>query len=355
MAIIRMVLVFLLSFSQFLGPINGFIDAGGEEAYFTKWSRKDAFTESAYTVLEKDPSKDFVILNLADVQLNDDEVFADMGTRSNNMIANLVEQTNPDLITLTGDNAWGTVAYMELIKLVDSFGIPWAPVMGNHDGQGCVSEFWAAELFTQAENCLFQFGPEDMGYGNYILNITENGKTIHTLFMMDTHNNRNYKLEDGTVLEKEYDHLWPAQMKWYRWAVNGIADMEGRTVESTVFMHIPVIQYRYAWEAAWNEETQSFNPEYAETSFGKNSEWVCSAPVDNGFFDLCKELGSTKNMIVGHDHVNSSSIVYDGIRLTYGLKLGEGCYFEEGMTGGTTLSINSEGNVTTQHHYIALG
>lgn len=353
-AILKMIMAFMMSFLQFMAPINNFIDAGGEASYFTKWNLKTEFTESAYTVIEKDPTKDFVILNLADVQLNDDEVFADMGTRANNMIASLIEKTQPDLITLTGDNAWGTVAYMELINYIDSFGIPWAPVMGNHDGQGCVSEFWAAELFTQAENCLFQFGPENMGYGNYILNVTENGEIIHTLFMMDTHANRDYTLEDGTVLENEYDHLWPLQMNWYKWAVNGIAQQEGKVVESTCFMHIPVIQYRYAWDDAWDEEAQSFRPEYAENAFGKNSEWVCSAPVDNGFFDLCKELGSTKNMIVGHDHVNSSSIVYEGIRLTYGLKLGEGCYFEDGMTGGTTLTINSQGNVTTEHHYMAL-
>jgi hypothetical protein len=204
MAIIKMIIAFMMSFLQFMAPINNFWNAGGEASYFTKWNLKTEFTESAYTVIEKDPSKDFVILNLTDIQLNDDEVFADMGTRSNNMIASLIEKTQPDLITLTGDNAWGTVAYMELINYIDSFDIPWAPVMGNHDGQGCVSEFWAAELFTQAENCLFQFGPENMGYGNYIINVTENGKTIHTLFMLDTHSNRDYTLEDGTVLEGGY-------------------------------------------------------------------------------------------------------------------------------------------------------
>jgi hypothetical protein len=243
------------------------------------------------------------------------------------------------------------MAYMELVDYIDSFGIPWAPVMGNHDGQGCVSEEWCARLFMDAENCLFEFGPEDMGYGNYIINITENDEIIHTLFMMDTHATKNYKLDDGTV-SKEYDHLWPMQLRWYKWAVNGIADEAGKVVESTVFMHIPVYEYRTAWAEAWDEETESYVGEYAATSFGKNSEPVCSAPVNNGFFSLCKELGSTKNMIVGHDHVNSSSIVYDGIRLTYGLKLGEGCYYEDGMTGGTTLTINSQGNVTTEHHYL---
>ena len=354
-AIIKMIIAFFLSFTQFMAPINNFVNAGGEDSYFTKWSVKDEFTSEAYIELEKDPSKDFVILNLADVQLSEDEVCGDMGTRSNNMIATLIEEQQPDLITLSGDNAWGTVAYMELINYIDSFGIPWAPVMGNHDGQGCVSEFWAAELFTQAENCLFQFGPEDMGYGNYIINITENGKAIHTLFMMDTHGTTNYKLKDGTVYENEYDHLWPLQMNWYRWAVNGIAEENGQIVESTVIMHIPLYEYRTAWENAWDEENECYYPEYAETSLGKNSEAVCSAPVNNGFFDLCKELGSTKNIVCGHDHVNSSSIVYEGIRLTYGLKLGEGCYYEEGMTGGTTLTVNSQGNVTTQHHYVAIG
>ncbi len=355
MAIIKMIIAFMMSFLQFMAPINNFVDAGGEDAYFTKWSVNDEFTSEAYVELEKDSSKDFVILNIADVQLNDDEVFADIGTRSNNMIATLIEEQQPDLITLSGDNAWGTVAYMELINYIDSFGIPWAPVMGNHDGQGCVSEFWAAELFTQAENCLFQFGPEDMGYGNYIINITENGKTIHTLFMMDTHNSKHYVLKDGTVYEGEYAHIWPTQFNWYRWAVNGIAEQEGRTVESTIILHIPLYEYREAWAAAWDEENQCYRPEYAETSFGKNSEWVCSPPVDTGFFDLCKELGSTKNIVCGHDHVNSSSIVYDGIRLTYGLKLGEGCYYEEGMTGGTTLTIDSTGSVITEHHYVELG
>ena len=303
--------------------------------------------------MEKNPDEDFVILNLTDIQLSDDEVYGEMGDRSNAMIAKLIDEQDPDLITLTGDNAWDTMAYMELVDYIDSFGIPWAPVMGNHDGQGCISEEWCARLFMDAENCLFEFGPEDMGYGNYIINITENDEIIHTLFMMDSHGSKNYKDADGNVFN-DYDHFWPDQIKWYKWAVNGIADEAGKVVESTVFMHIPVYEYKTAWAEAWDEEADCFHPEYAETSFGRNNETACPAPVNNGFFSVCKELGSTKNMVCGHDHVNCSSILYDGIRLTYGLKLGEGCYFEEGMTGGTTLTINSQGSVLTEHQYVEL-
>ena len=64
-------------------------------------------------------------------------------------------------------------------------------------------------------------------------------------------------------------------------------------------------------------------------------------------------LGSTKNMIVGHDHVNSSSMVVDGIRLSYGLKCGSGCYWEPEMSGGSTLTISSDGTGTFAHVYIA--
>ncbi len=350
MAVIKLIISFILSIGQILLPVSNVVESG-EAAFFTEWSEEMAFTQDAYAVLEKNPDEDFVILNLTDIQLDDVELYDGTGDRTNAMINKLITETEPDLITLTGDNAIGTMSYLDLVSYIDSFGIPWAPVMGNHDGQGCINECWAAQLFDDAENCLFKFGPEDMGYGNYILNITENGRIIHTLFMMDTHGSKLYKDNLGKVFDG-YDHLWPNQIKWYKWAVNGISETAGRTVESTVFMHIPVVEYKDAWDAAWNPETESFRLEYAFTSFGVNLEAPCSAPVNNGFFSVCKELGSTKNMVCGHDHINSSSILYDGIRLTYGLKLGEGSYSNNDLMGGTTLTINSFGNVTTEHHYI---
>ena len=315
--------------------------------------RKEIRWVGKYAIeLEKDPSKDFVVLNLADVQLEDDILYAESGLESSKMVDDLISEIQPDLITLSGDNAWGTVAYIDLIERIDAYGIPWAPVMGNHDGQGCVSEFWAAYLLSEAENCLFEFGPKDMGYGNYIINITENGKIIHTLFMLDTHNNAVYTLEDGSTVSG-YDHLWENQIEWYKWAVNGIAAVEGKTVESTVIMHIPVYEYRDAWKMYFgSEETGTIDPEFAPEAHGVNGEGVYSAPVNNGFFGVCKELGSTKNMIVGHDHANNFQIYYDGIRLSYALKTGYGSYFTSELMGATTITIGSDGVATVEHNYV---
>ncbi len=355
MAIIKLIFAYVMCLSQILAPLQIMIQPGGEAAYFTDWSVNDTFDATDYIELEKTEGEDFKILNLADIQLSDTKVFGDHGTYSWELITKLVEDNQPDLITLSGDNAWDTMAYLETIEFLDSFGIPWAPVMGNHDGEGCISEFWVAYYLSKAENCLFQFGPKDMGYGNYIINITENDEIVHTLFMMDTHDDDVFVLEDGTEVEG-YDHLWSNQLVWYEWAVNGIKNIAGKTVESTVIMHIPAFEYIEAWEMVSIESDESemgvVNPEYADIAGGRCYEGSCPSPVNNGFFDLCKELGSTKTMLFGHDHKNDFIVNYEGIKLAYGVKSGFGSYWREDMIGATTININSFGNAElTQNYY----
>lgn len=353
MATLKLILAFFLSIFRILAPVGALVVNFGEDNFFTEWSVTDEFTADYCAEIEKDPDEDFIILNLADLQLKDDLVYEEEGEKTVEMIDDLVRETEPDLITLTGDNAWGTIAYINLVKQIDGYGIPWAPIMGNHDGQCCINEFWAAHLLYKAENCLFEFGPEDMGYGNYIINITENGHIIHTLFMVDTHNNAEYTLEDGSTIGG-YDHLWENQIEWYKWAVKGVSEIEGHTVESSVFMHIPVCEYKDAWIAANGSDAIGvLAPELAPDAIGFSGEGVSCPPVNNGFFDVCKELGSTKNIFAGHDHVNNFQIYYEGIRLTYTLKTGYGAYYTDGIMGGTVISIGSDGAAYAEHIYMA--
>lgn len=113
------------------------------------------------------------------------------------------------------------------------------------------------------------------------------------------------------------------QMAWYEWNVKGIAEHEGETVPSMVFTHFALPQTRTAIEelAVKDEATGRYTvPE--EYGFGSCAYFPGAAPVDSGFFDLCKELGSTKYFFFGHDHENNASITYDGMTMTYGLKTG---------------------------------
>lgn len=346
MGIFQLIMAFFLAIPQILGPVPALIK---EDSFFHEWSENQAYTEDYAVVIEKDPTEDFVILNLADVQISDDENYYSEYEYAKAMINRLVEEQQPDLITLTGDNAWDTVSYVTLVNFIDSLGIPWAPVMGNHDGQGCINEFWCGYLFYEAENCLWEFGPKDMGYGNYIINITENGEVIHTLFMMDTHDDGEWTVDGKTV--SGYDHLWENQIKWYEWAVKGIEEKAGRPVESSLFIHIPVFEVKTVWSQYYDQENDLWTGEYADKAEGIIHEQPCPGAVDNHFTDKMLELGSTKNVLFGHDHVCNASINYQGIRLTYSLKLGCGAYYEEGLMGGTTLTIGSDGSAQYEHHY----
>ena len=123
----------------------------------------------------KEPGKDLVILNLADVQFND--LFDLFGNRNLtvNTIRRLVEQVKPDLITLTGDQVWGFRTKRSLrflCKLMDGFHIPWAPVLGNHDCSDRVDKEYTAAHYRKSSSCLFRNGPKGLfGCGNYVINI----------------------------------------------------------------------------------------------------------------------------------------------------------------------------------------
>ncbi len=317
----------------------------GDE-YFYKWNNALPFDLEKYVIeIKKNPEKDFVILNFGDIQCHDGEAYSEVGEFYEETIDKLIKKTKPDLITLTGDNAFDPFAYLRLINFIEKYNIPWAPVMGNADHEGLVSEFWIAYRLTKAKNCLFKCGPEGMGYGNYIINITENGKPIHTLFMMDTHH------EDG-IQQGSYDHFYKEQIEWYKWAVEGIKNTVGRIVPSSVFMHIPVPEYLDAWYSI-QDGKGGLLPPYDKVPFCKYQEEI-GAPLFNfGFFELCKNLKSTKNMLCGHEHTNCFSIDYQGIVLTYVLKTGYGCYWEHETHGGTTLTVKSTGETITEHNYIA--
>lgn len=346
----KKVLIFVMCVVQIIVPFI-YTNGSKNDANYTEWSVEDAYALDDTVVLEKEAGEDFVVLNISDIQLGEGEALTTNGDYSFALIDELVKRTEPDLITVSGDNLLGFMGSYATVEKLASLDIPWALVMGNHDGQDTITEDWCAYIAAEAENSLFSFGPKDMGFGNYIINISQDGEIIHSLYMMDTHDGASYTLADGSVIEG-YDHLWENQFDWYKWAVEGLAELEGHTVQSSIVFHIPVYEYTAAFAAAYDEENGEYLPEYADVCFGEKNEDVCSAPVNNGFFGLVKELGSTKDIIVGHDHVNSFSVPYEGVRLSYSLKCGFGSYAEVENNGGSVLRIHDDGTTTYEHIYI---
>ena len=69
-------------------------------------------------------------------------------------------------------------------------------------------------------------------------------------------------------------------------------------------------------------------------------------------FEIVRALGSTKNVVVGHDHVNNFVIDYCGVKLVYGLKTGAGCYWNPILNGGTVITIGENGVRGIHHEFV---
>lgn len=289
-----------------------------ERKYLEKWSVDSVFSTDYFAEIEKDEKEPFKIMLFTDLQLWMD---SSANQRVFALTDELVEEGKPDLIVLPGDNVSGIATHIlieELVRKMESYGIPWAPVFGNHDDEGVLTIYDQAEIYEKAANCLFESGPENLyGAGNYAVNITQNGSIVQTLFFFD--NGRYIQYEDGQNKEV---YLSEEQIGWYEWVINGITATEGRTVPSMTFSHFAMPQFRTAVETLCKTGENGYYYVPEELGFGYCKYLPGVAPVDSGFFAKAKELGSTTHIFCGHDHENNASILYEGIRFTYGLKTG---------------------------------
>ena len=287
-----------------------------------EWDEDTPFSPALGPALDMN-GRDFKILILTDRHYT--RVFGDR--RTDRLADSLISQSKPDLIVLLGDQCFtpfNRAAYRHLIRRMDGYGIPWAPVFGNHDEQGKATKNYLADMLAKSEYCLFRSGPKIGGAGNYFVNLTDGGSFVHTLYFLDS------------TVKKNGDYQPPSagQVKWYEWAAGGTAAYTGETVPSTLFVHIPLPEYAPAYDAAVAE---------GAVLYGARREKECASRVNSGLFDKLVEIGSTKGVFCGHDHVNDYSVMCRGVRLTYSLSSGYGSYGNKNLKGGTELVIKTDG------------
>ena len=315
------------------------------------WSETDEYKMEDHAVIYKDPDRDFVVMNLTDFHIAEyDYTYLNnlMANRSFFYIKEMVKEVQPDLITISGDifcedGGSNIYAAHRLTEFFDSLGIYWAPVFDWHDEQGNCDMNYLADIMMESEYCLFRKGDPALGVGNYVINVVEDDKIVHSILMMHTH----------------HGNFYDSQIQWYKWAANGVNALAGEPVTSSVILHVPFAQYEYAYNEAWDAEKDTWKE--GSGAFGLKMESVgCERdengePVDNGFFDAMLEVGTTTNTICGHEHTNFFSAPYQGIRLTYSLSIGLSCYgdntLETDSTGATLLTIGSDGTGTVEHHF----
>lgn len=316
--------------------------------------------------MKKSPERDFIILNLTDPQMRNEEweeghehrrIFTDTVTE-------LVDRVHPDLITLSGDvaDAGQYAAYEALADFMDRFAIPWAPIWGNHDNQyGPEAVERVVEGYENHPYFLYERGDAALGNGNYVIRIEEEGKIIEGLILMDTHHTISYTNAEGKNC-RALDKLWPEQLSWYERQIRALAD-EGCT-DTTLIIHIPIYAYRLASQAVFRDDINirqaplemflsgECQREAYPESVGVQFDAVNTPMADDGVMDVITRLHSTKTIIAGHDHKNTWMIPYQGVRLAYGLKTGAGCYYDPRLNGGTVIRVTSDGVAEVSHEFV---
>ncbi len=305
--------------------------------------------------LEKDPDEDFVILNLTDIQLGTTS-FQLERNRTRTILTALVEKVQPDLITMTGDISYGCgPAVYGICSMIDSFGIPWAPIYGNHDFENSgMSPETLAKVLKNYKHCLFKDGPANLAVdpnygvdekGNYVVNIVER-------------ENDGFKVVKSLVFfNSGSEGLTELQMDWYQDCMDSVQQYgEGGVVSSVSFMHIPIQGYQEAAYAAfktWNISLEeSYTPEVWEAGYEESfGVWHSGIDYRESFEDADDVFKSSGNDLVvcGHDHTNSFCIDHDGMTYLFSLKTGHGHSYEEGMEGGTEIRIDGDGEATVRH------
>lgn len=299
-------------------------------------------------VFTKKPDKDFIVLNLSDPQMGDEEWAEGHPNREiiEYTVRELIHRTKPDLITITGDVAWAEhyASYENLANLLDSAGIPWAPVWGNHDHQ-CGTEplLKAAALLKKHPLCLLEEGDAAYGHGNYILAIDEDDKPVTALFMIDSHNST--EVEENGAKRWAYDKLWPDQLSWI--GTQATALKEQGYKDAAMLLHIPLFCYRAAAEKIFPGGRGGDSDIY-----GKQHELIASHPMEDDALPMLKSSELITHVLAGHDHCNNFMVDHEGIRLMFACKTGAGCYWQSAMSGGTVIAIGSDGIRDVYHEFV---
>lgn len=316
--------------------------------------------------------REFKLLQLTDVHIGGGWMSLKKDAMALNAVAAMVTAEKPDLVVVTGDIAYpvpfqsGTFNNKESAKifaaLMEQLGVYWTLTLGNHDTEAYSyfsrEEIGALYSDEKYSYCLFDVGPEEVdGCGNHYINVqNSDGIITQTLFMFDSHS---YTDGDFLGIMWKYDNIHQNQIDWYAEALDRLnAQNEAKSgkksdIKSLAFFHIPLTEQKAAFDAyAENGYKDTDEVKLVYGTAGETGKVVYCGMHEDELFETMLEKGSTKGCFFGHDHKNSLSFDYKGIRLTYGMSVDylayPGIYKLGSQRGCTLITVLPDGSFTCE-------
>ena len=273
---------------------------------------------------------DFKILQITDIHLGGSFFSARKDEKALEAVFELIRSAQPDLVIVTGDFVFplgiqslsfnNHAPMMQFASFMRNIGIPWAFTYGNHDTE-FVASHTAEEMrrmfevfsYKNTKNLLYSsVQPGISGRSNQMIKILNpDGSLNQALFLLDSNS------YTGRGWSR-YDYIHEDQVIWYEEMIRELSLEEGRQISSLLFFHIPLPEFREAYEKykAGDPEVVCYYGEVGE----KNGAISCP-DQQSRLFEAVTALGSTKGIFVGHDHYNNISLEYKKVRLTFGMSI----------------------------------
>ncbi len=279
----------------------------------------------------------------------------------------LIRAHHPNLVFIAGDlchdeEGLGSDeklrAYLaDVMELCETEKIAWAHVPGNHDSEQGIPP----HIFEEFPMCLSRRGPDDLaGYGTYAIPVwphdgdTSNGP-VCVVWAFDSHTNTGRYAERCGLRREElqlpnirhsfddYDSVNFHQAAWYWETSRELESLYGRKVPGIMLMHAPISEHFLIPTNPWQTGMT-----------GEFDEAVGGALLNSGLFAAAYERGDIREIVSGHDHINSISGMYMGIRLTEDAGLGFDVYGDNQIRGGRLMEFSETepGYYESRHVYI---
>lgn len=310
-------------------------------------------SDGVYGIRKLD-EKPFKVLQLTDMHIGGGYLSRHEDEQALNILYRLIEMVKPDCIVITGDMVCSRAhitwsrnnlnSMRILVELLENIGIPYGVTFGNHDAEPKASHTKReiAEFLCKQRHCLmvkYEQNREISGFSNYPIKLRNTDGSLNSvLYMIDSNE---YLRSDK---KRGYDYIHEDQVEWYAAEVKRFEQEEGHLVPSFLFFHIPIREYREAWEAATGAKPE------AVYYYGNRDEEISCSHEPSQLFDTVLALKSTKGIFCGHDHLNDFSVEYKGVRFTYGQSIDCVLYAKNlsEHKGGTELRISRNGTFTVK-------
>ncbi len=270
----------------------------------------------------------FKIMQIADIQ-----ELSEISPDTLRLITLAVKKEKPDLVVLTGDQIYGihpsfykkdrkTAAEKTIRTIASVFNdnhIPFAVTYGNHDNQAGLSNKQMAEIYDSFDFSVHPSSASENDPGTFRIPLYDKDKHVFDIYLFDS---------NGQTPSGEYLPVKAEQLDWFK-NERESAKEDGKYTNGIVFQHIPVPEFynvltktrfmqKGAVEAFRTHKGEFYVlPQEAVNNGGFMRESPAVPDKNSGEFEVLKEKGNILALIVGHDHINSFDIPFEGIRLIY--------------------------------------